>query len=81
MKLIPLPAFQDNDPWFLHDGHGALVVDPGDAQPVVASLQREGLKLEAILVTHHRWPTRRNNRQPSPGKPVFAAHLNTHWAT
>ena len=51
MKLIPLPAFQDNDLWFLHDGHRALVVDPGDAQPVMGSLQREGLKLEAILVT------------------------------
>jgi hydroxyacylglutathione hydrolase len=53
MKLIPLPAFQDNCLWFLHDGHRALVVDPGDAQPVVAALQREGLQLEAILVTHH----------------------------
>ena len=53
MKLIPLPAFQDNYLWFVHDGHRALVVDPGDAQPVLAALQREGLKLDAILVTHH----------------------------
>ena len=53
MKLIPLPAFQDNYLWVLHDGHRALVVDPGDAQPVLAFLQREGLQLEAILVTHH----------------------------
>ena len=53
MRLIPLPAFQDNYLWFLHDGRRALVVDPGDAQPVQAALQREGLELEAILVTHH----------------------------
>jgi len=53
MKLIPLPAFQDNYLWVLHDGQRALVVDPGDAQPVMACLQREGLQLEAILVTHH----------------------------
>ena len=53
MKLIPLPAFQDNYLWVLHDGHRALVVDPGDAQPVLQFLQREGLQLEAILVTHH----------------------------
>ena len=33
MKLIPLPAFQDNYLWLLHDGQRALVVDPGDAQP------------------------------------------------
>ena len=53
MKLIPLPAFQDNYLWVLHDGHRALVVDPGDAQPVLQFLQRDGLQLEAILVTHH----------------------------
>ena len=53
MKLIPLPAFQDNYLWFVHDGHRALVVDPGDAQPVIDALQRERLKLDAILVTHH----------------------------
>jgi len=53
MKLIPLPAFQDNYLWLLHDGHRALVVDPGDAKPVLAALQQHGLQLEAILVTHH----------------------------
>ncbi len=37
----------------LHDGHRALVVDPGDAQPVFHALQQHGLQLEAILVTHH----------------------------
>jgi glyoxylase-like metal-dependent hydrolase (beta-lactamase superfamily II) len=53
MKLIPLPAFQDNYLWVLHDGQRALVVDPGDAQPVRAFLQGEGLQLDTILVTPH----------------------------
>lgn len=53
MNLTPLPAFQDNYFWLLHDGRRALVVDPGDAQPVLACLQRDRLQLEAILVTHH----------------------------
>ena len=53
MNLIPLPAFTDNYIWLLHDGDSALVVDPGDAQPVMNALQREGLRLQAILVTHH----------------------------
>lgn len=53
MKLIPLPAFTDNYIWMLHDAHRAVVVDPGDAQPVLDALQRQGLLLEAILVTHH----------------------------
>ncbi len=37
----------------LHDGQRALVVDPGDAQPVLEALQRSCVQLEAILVTHH----------------------------
>jgi hydroxyacylglutathione hydrolase len=53
MKLIPLPAFTDNYIWMLHDGRRAWVVDPGDAQPVLDALQRDGLQLEGILVTHH----------------------------
>ncbi|TFZ08079.1 hydroxyacylglutathione hydrolase [Ramlibacter humi] len=53
MKLIPLPAFQDNYLWVLHDGQRALVVDPGDAQPVLSFLRQAGLGLDAILVTHH----------------------------
>ena len=53
MKLIPLPALTDNYIWMLHNGHQALVVDPGDAAPVRAALQQLGLQLTAILVTHH----------------------------
>ena len=53
MKLLPLPAFDDNYIWMLHDGHRALVVDPGDAQPVLQALQHEGVQLQGILVTHH----------------------------
>jgi hydroxyacylglutathione hydrolase len=53
MSLIPLPAFQDNYLWLLHDGQRALVVDPGDAGPVQAFLAANGLQLDAILVTHH----------------------------
>ena len=53
MRLIPLPAFQDNYLWLLHDGQQALVVDPGDAGPVQAFLAEQNLRLTAILVTHH----------------------------
>ncbi|MDW5444965.1 hydroxyacylglutathione hydrolase [Polaromonas sp. SM01] len=53
MTLIPIPAFNDNYLWLLHDGRRALVVDPGDAQPVLRVLQENGLQLESILVTHH----------------------------
>lgn len=53
MKLLPLPALSDNYIWLLHNGQQALVVDPGDAQPVLEALQQHGLTLQAILVTHH----------------------------
>jgi len=53
MNLLPLPALTDNYIWMLHDGHQAIVVDPGEAPPVMRVLQQLGLQLQAILVTHH----------------------------
>ena len=53
MYLIPVSAFADNYLWLLHDGKRALVVDPGDAEPVLQALQASRLQLESILVTHH----------------------------
>ncbi|MET3440823.1 hydroxyacylglutathione hydrolase [Variovorax paradoxus] len=53
MTLVPLPAFADNYIWMLQDGSNAIVVDPGDAQPVFDALARDKLQLAAILVTHH----------------------------
>lgn len=48
-----IAAFSDNYLWLAHDGRDALVVDPGDAAPVLDALQRLKLRLRAILVTHH----------------------------
>jgi hydroxyacylglutathione hydrolase len=53
MKLIALPAFSDNYLWLWQQDLLAVVVDPGDAAPVLQALAKEGLKLAAILVTHH----------------------------
>ena len=53
MYLIPIPAFADNYLWLLHNGRRALVVDPGDAEPVFRFLTQHALQLESILVTHH----------------------------
>ncbi|MDO8249031.1 MAG: hydroxyacylglutathione hydrolase [Rhodoferax sp.] len=53
MYLIPIPAFADNYLWLLHDGQRALVVDPGDAKPVLQALKQHALELTSILVTHH----------------------------
>jgi hydroxyacylglutathione hydrolase len=53
MKLIALPAFSDNYLWLWQQDLLAVVVDPGDAAPVLKALDQNGLKLAAILVTHH----------------------------
>ena len=53
MHLLPLPAFTDNYIWLLHNGSQALVVDPGEAAPVIEALSAHGLQLQAIVVTHH----------------------------
>ena len=37
----------------LHDAEHAVVVDPGQAEPVLSTLAQRGLKLQGILVTHH----------------------------
>lgn len=53
MQVIPVSAFSDNYVWTIRDDRHAVVVDPGDAQPVLDYLARERLQLVAILNTHH----------------------------
>jgi hydroxyacylglutathione hydrolase len=53
MNLTAVPAFSDNYIWMIDDGRSAIVVDPGEAPPVLAALDAKGLALAAILVTHH----------------------------
>lgn len=56
LQIEPIPAFTDNYIWLLHrGGPKAVVVDPGDAAPVLRELDQRSMTLEAILVTHHHW--------------------------
>ena len=53
LELRALPAFEDNYIWVLAAPDGrAVVVDPGQAAPVLAAAQ-QGLRPVAILLTHH----------------------------
>ena len=52
-SIIPVGAFTDNYVWIVRSGASAVAVDPGDAAPVLAYLERESLALTAILATHH----------------------------
>lgn len=53
LQIIPIPAFKDNYIWLLHNHRQAVVVDPGDAAPVIAILRDLQLQLNTILITHH----------------------------
>lgn len=52
-EISLIPAFKDNYIWLLVRDRQAFVVDPGDAAPVIARLEADGLDLRGILVTHH----------------------------
>jgi hydroxyacylglutathione hydrolase len=53
LSVLAVPAFADNYLWLIHDGVHAAVIDPGDAGPVLKTLQDRSLALTAILLTHH----------------------------
>lgn len=54
LTVKSIPAFNDNYIWLIHspDNH-CVVVDPGEAAPVLKVLEEEQMHLDAILITHH----------------------------
>lgn len=53
LEYVPVPFFEDNYAWLISDGRAAIVVDPGDAGPVIRYCEERHLTLAGILVTHH----------------------------
>ena len=52
MQILILPALSDNYIHLLADAGEAVVVDPGEAAPVLPQLRTHGLQLRAALLTH-----------------------------
>ncbi len=52
MKIHAIPALSDNYIWAITDEERAIIVDPGEAKPVLDFLQKNQLTLDCILLTH-----------------------------
>ena len=57
IQVLPILAFKDNYIWCLinEETKHCLIVDPGEAKPVLAQLKHLNLTLDALLITHHHW--------------------------
>ncbi|MFI0399432.1 MAG: hydroxyacylglutathione hydrolase [Thiolinea sp.] len=55
IQVISIPAFSDNYIWLItnEERKFGAIVDPGDAQPVLAELTQRGIEPVALLITHH----------------------------
>lgn len=57
VQVIPIPALRDNYIWLmpvpLARPERAIIVDPGESEPVLDALGQLGLAPSAILLTHH----------------------------
>ena len=54
IEVVRIPAFEDNYIWLAHDDASGetIVVDPGDAAPVLAEADRRGWHINQIWNTH-----------------------------
>ncbi len=55
LKIFPVLAFKDNYIWVLQNQGNAIIVDPGDATPVLNILRQYELNMAGILITHHHY--------------------------
>ncbi len=55
ISIWPIPVFADNYVWILQNdmSRQVVIVDPGDAGPVISELIARHLEIGSILITHH----------------------------
>jgi hydroxyacylglutathione hydrolase len=54
LRIVRIPALSDNYVWLVHepDSRETMVVDPSEADPVLAEADRQGWRIGAIWNTH-----------------------------
>lgn len=55
MRVVSIPCLKDNYSYLVIDGTYAACVDPSEHTPVRTVIEREGIELSAIWLTHHHW--------------------------
>ncbi|WP_022942576.1 hydroxyacylglutathione hydrolase [Psychromonas hadalis] len=57
VNILTINAFNDNYIWLIKDSQSqhCIVVDPGDATPVLEMIKSQHLIVDAILITHHHY--------------------------
>ena len=55
MNIQSIKAYSDNYIWLIATNEGNLVIDPGEASPVINYMQQHSLGLTDILITHHHY--------------------------
>ncbi len=54
LEIVRIPALSDNYIWLVHDAESGetIVVDPAEAEPVLAAAEARGWRIDAIWNTH-----------------------------
>src|SRR3546814_6995590 len=54
LEIVCIPALSDNYIWLVHDADSGetIVVDPAEADPVLATAEARGWRIDAIWNTH-----------------------------
>ncbi len=55
LNVTMLPILEDNYTYIIQSGDKIAVIDPGDATPIIDTLEQKNLTLDYIFITHHHW--------------------------
>lgn len=78
LTITPFPILLDNYSYILRDSKSAVIVDPGDPEPVIKYLKDNGISPEAVLVTHKHWDHSGGNSEMKQAYPNLRIYGGVH---